>query len=612
MDELIRDRLARVLLPFGTKGAASPLAPIARKWAGMVPFVVATGLLAGLFEALGIAMLVPLVAALIGQSGEAGLPGPLAAFAATLVPDASGGGVIAASLAILFLFGLKCAFYIVNQVLIGRMDSGLGHSVRCAVAARLLDVEYAFHLAHDNARSIKVITTDAWYALETIRYGMLALTAGLFVAVFAAMMLWLDWRLFLLAAIGFLLVRLVQLWLERHLRALGDEKVRRDERLAERMMIVAQSFRPIRLFRQEARELKRFADASDTMREQMFRIERWSAIMPSAMEFLLAALIVLILAYAQGTGLGLPVVSAFLVMLYRTQPFMRQISFSRLRMAAIRGSVAELEWLLDQPRAASRLAAAEAATCERGLAFDQPLRFEDVSYSYSGRERAVADVSFILPPGSTTALVGPSGAGKTTIVNLLCRLVEPTSGAILLGERPASSVSHFDWLSHIAVAGQDVELIDGTIAENIAYGRPDASLAEIEEAARAAWAHGFISRLSQGYESRVGNGGLSLSGGQRQRVGLARALLMRPDLLILDEATNAVDAVSEAEIVALLKERRHFRTALVISHRQSTLLACENGIVVESGRVIESGPLKDLAYWGEMSREARPPEPSAA
>jgi len=153
------------------------------------------------------------------------------------------------------------------------------------------------------------------------------------------------------------------------------------------------------------------------------------------------------------------------------------------------------------------------------------------------------------------------------------------------------------------VAGQDVMLIDGSVADNIAYGRPGASRGEIEDAATVAGAAGFIAALPGGYDASVGYEGLNLSGGQRQRIGLARALLRKPDLLILDEATNAVDALSETEIMRLLAEHRHFRTALVISHRHSTLSACANGVVVEHGRVVEAGPLATLAYYRNMTGE---------
>jgi len=153
----------------------------------------------------------------------------------------------------------------------------------------------------------------------------------------------------------------------------------------------------------------------------------------------------------------------------------------------------------------------------------------------------------------------------------------------------------------IAIAGQDAELVAGTVAENIAYGRPDASVADIEAVARAAGADSFIAALPQGYDTPVGPDGLGLSGGQRQRIGVARALLLNPDLLIFDEATSAVDALSDREIVKLATEHRHFRTLLIVSHRKTTVAACELGIVLSDGRVAEAGRLADLAYFQRMA-----------
>jgi subfamily B ATP-binding cassette protein MsbA len=231
---------------------------------------------------------------------------------------------------------------------------------------------------------------------------------------------------------------------------------------------------------------------------------------------------------------------------------------------------------------------------------DDTISFESVSFTYPNGNHALDGATFSIPAGSVTAIIGDSGAGKTTLVNILCRLLEPQSGTIRLGDVPASNFAPEDWRRRIAVAGQDAELVSGTVTENIGYGKPDADMPAIEAAARAAGADAFIRALPNGYDTHVGTQGLSLSGGQRQRIALARALLTQPDLLVLDEATNAVDAITEAEIMKLITEHRWFHTLMVISHRKTALAACENGIVIEHGRVIESGPLKTLSYFNQI------------
>jgi subfamily B ATP-binding cassette protein MsbA len=232
---------------------------------------------------------------------------------------------------------------------------------------------------------------------------------------------------------------------------------------------------------------------------------------------------------------------------------------------------------------------------------DRPISFEDVSFTYPNGSLALDGVTVTIEPGIATALIGESGAGKSTLVNLLCRLLEPQSGEIRVGTDPIAQFDADSWRRRIAFAGQDSELVSGTVAENIAYGRPEATVEEIEGVARAAGAARFIAALPQGYDTLVGPQGLHLSGGQRQRIGVARALLINPDLLILDEAVSAVDALSDVEIVKLAKEHRHFRTLLIISHRKTTIAACVQGIVLRDGKVIEAGPLSRLAYFRTMA-----------
>ena len=183
----------------------------------------------------------------------------------------------------------------------------------------------------------------------------------------------------------------------------------------------------------------------------------------------------------------------------------------------------------------------------------------------------------------------------------MCRLIAPSPGSILFGGKDIDTVEPESRRLRIAVAGQDSDLVSGTVAENIAYGRPGAATDDIEAVARAAGAHGFIIRLPQGYETPVEGQGLNLSGGERQRIGVARALLLNPDLLIFDEATNAVDELSDMEIMKLAAEHRYFRTLLMVSHRKTTIAACQQGIVLGHGKIVESGALRKLDYYRTMA-----------
>jgi ATP-binding cassette subfamily B protein len=200
--------------------------------------------------------------------------------------------------------------------------------------------------------------------------------------------------------------------------------------------------------------------------------------------------------------------------------------------------------------------------------------------------------------GEMIGLVGPSGSGKSTLVNLVCRFYDPQSGSIAVDGIDIRSMPVSHYRSHIGIVLQEPFLFFGTIAENIAYGRPEASRREIIEAAKAAKAHDFILRLPDGYDSMVGERGQSLSGGERQRISIARALLTDPRILILDEATSAVDTQTEREIQGALDYLAQGRTTIAIAHRLSTLRKANRIIVLEAGRITEQGTHQELLELG--------------
>ncbi len=222
------------------------------------------------------------------------------------------------------------------------------------------------------------------------------------------------------------------------------------------------------------------------------------------------------------------------------------------------------------------------------------ITFDSVSFSYLGRSPALSDISLEIEPGEIIAFAGPSGAGKTTIANLIPRLYDPTDGRVLIDGIDLREMDPVELRKHMSIVPQETLLFGGTVAENIAYGRPDATEDEIVEAAKAANAHQFIIELPQGYDTAVGERGTQLSGGQRQRVAIARAVVRDPRIMILDEATSSLDNESEAAIHRALDTILEGRTAIIIAHRLSTIRGADRIVVLEQGRIIEMGTHEEL------------------
>src|SRR6185312_8630943 len=217
------------------------------------------------------------------------------------------------------------------------------------------------------------------------------------------------------------------------------------------------------------------------------------------------------------------------------------------------------------------------------------LEFSNVDFSYRGEEAVLRGMSFTAEPGKMTALVGPSGGGKSTVLNLILRFYDIERGAITIGGQDISQVSRRSLRRHVAYVGQDVFLFRGTIRENIAFGKPGATDEEIVAAAKAAYAHDFILGFPRGYDTQVGEHGLQLSGGQRQRVSIARALVKNAPITLLDEATAALDSESELQVREAMEHLCQGRTTLVIAHRLHTVAHADRIHVIEDGSVVESG-----------------------
>jgi ATP-binding cassette subfamily B protein len=236
----------------------------------------------------------------------------------------------------------------------------------------------------------------------------------------------------------------------------------------------------------------------------------------------------------------------------------------------------------------------ETATASLPQRTDGHVEFEGVSFSYDPEQPLIEDLTFSAQPGQTVAIVGPTGAGKTTMVNLLQRVFDPQVGQILVDGTDIGKVTRKSLRRSIATVFQDAGLLNRSISDNIRLGREDATLEQVMEAASAAAAADFIETRDDGYDTRVGERGNKLSGGERQRIAIARAILKDAPILVLDEATSALDVETENRVKAAIDNLRQNRTTFIIAHRLSTVAIADRVLVMEHGRIVEDGTPRDL------------------
>lgn len=316
-----------------------------------------------------------------------------------------------------------------------------------------------------------------------------------------------------------------------------------------------------------------------------------SGIVSPLSETLSAALLLLILVIAlRANQTALPTLLTFVFILYRLQPKVKQVDGARVALASLISSVAEVMALLDR---SDKPYLISGHIPFQGL--KREIRFEEVTFHYNAHESpAVQNISLSIPQGKTTAFVGPSGAGKSTLISLICRFSDPTIGEIYIDDCPLGELQLETWRDRLAIVSQDIYMFSTTVRENISYGRLDATDDEIIKAAQLANADEFIRQLPSGYDTHIGDRGVRLSGGQRQRIALARAIIRDPEILILDEATNALDSIAEDLIQEALKTLSRDRTVIVIAHRLSTIEQADQIIVLNQGQVVEQGNLNQL------------------
>jgi ABC-type multidrug transport system fused ATPase/permease subunit len=498
-------------------------------------------------------------------------------------------------------------------VLSGRIGQAVLLDLRTRVYGHFQRLSVGFHERYTSGRVVARLTSDMDSIAELVDGGIDDLVlAGLSVVSVAGILLWLDAPLALVTLLAFPFLLGASRWFAR-----ASAKAYRRTRETVALVIVhfvesLGGIKAVQAFRREPRNQEIFERLSDDYRRANLRAFRLIATFSPMVKVIGNVTIALVLTYGGWRVLGghteIGVLAAFLLYLRRFFEPMQELSQFYNSLQSATAALEKLAGVLEE-RPAVPDPARPAPLADAGGRIRGQVEFDGVSFSYRDGQVVLPGLELTIPAGQTVALVGPTGAGKSTIAKLVARFYDPVAGAVRLDGVDLRQVADEQLRRAVVMVTQENFLFSGTVAQNIGFGRPGAPRAEVEAAAAAIGAHEFIAALPDGYDTEVHRRGGRLSSGQRQLVAFARAFLADPAVLILDEATSSLDIPSERLVQRALRTILVERTAIVIAHRLSTVEIADRVLVLDGGRIVEDGPPVDLitggGHYAELERQWR-------
>ncbi len=494
-----------------------------------------------------------------------------------------GGGLLA-------LFGVRGLATYVHTVMMNRMGQRIVTDIQQGMHRHLLEADLAFFHAHSSGVLLARLTSDVAVMRQAVgECWTSSLKGGLTLIFLVGVMFYQDWKLSLAAFFVFPLSAFFVAIIGRHMRRYATKTQEAIARLTALLTQTFQGMRPIKAYGLEEREHTVMREVTESVYQLALKSYRASALSNPMAEVLSGVAMATVILYGHWqireglstTGALFSFITAF-VLAY--DPMKRTAKVNAQLQAGLAAAERVFQVLDMRP------AIVNAPAAEPLRSRDSTVRFENVSFGYAPNAPLALDhVTLTMAQGTTVAVVGPSGAGKSSLINLIPRFYDVTEGTLTIGGQNVRTITLDSLRRNLALVSQEPALFDDTIRANILFGRPEATEAEVRDAARDASADAFIQALPNGYDTRVGEQGVKLSGGQRQRIAIARAILRNAPLLLLDEATSALDAQSEQAVQDALKRLQKGRTTLVVAHRLSTVVDADTILVLDHGRLVQQG-----------------------
>ena len=497
-------------------------------------------------------------------------------------------------LSIIVVFVIRGIAYYGQSYLMNYVGQRVIIDIRKAVFEKLQRLSMSFYDKHKTGTIMSYVTNDV-SALQSAMVDNVVemITETVILVASIVMMIYLDWKLFLVTFATFPVVLFFIDSFGKRIRKSGSRIQEAAADITSVLQEVASSPRVIKSFVREGYEVERFDKENMNNFRANMKYAQLSSTLTPTIEFVAAVGVSIILWYGGNSVINGSITAGSLVAFLT---YAVNISNPIKRLSRVIGNIQKalaaaqrVFDVLDLPEVIKNAPDAKALPKVKG-----DVRFNDVSFAYNENEEVLSHVSFEVKPGEMIAFVGPSGAGKSTVASLLPRFYDATNGSITIDGEDIRKVTLDSLREQVGIVPQETVLFNGSVYDNILYGRLDATREEVEAAAKAANAHDFIMQLPDGYETMLGDRGMNISGGQRQRISIARAILKNPQILILDEATSALDTESERVVQEALDRLMVGRTSFVIAHRLSTIKNADKIMVLENGQLIEQGNHDEL------------------
>jgi len=502
-------------------------------------------------------------------------------------------------LSIFLIFTLSgfCTYW--HTIIMNRIGQTVVSNIQSDMFSRFMDLDLKFFHQNPSGQLISRVVSDVNVMRSAVTDGITGFGKNLVTLIcLVGVMFYREWLLSLVIFLVFPFTAVFIAWVGRRLRKMSGRIQEDMARLSDMLSQIFQGIRLVKAYGMEDHERERARTALNRVRDLIIKSVRINNLSTPVNEMLVGIVVSGIIIYggyrvSSGHTTAGELLSFITAFSLSYEPMKRLAKLNSSFQMGI-GAAERVFDMIDRPVEITEIPNAAVRQYER-----PDISFEAVEFQYDGEEkRALNGVSFTMFGGTVTALVGASGSGKTTIMNMIPRFYDPTAGRIMIDKDDLRNLSLSSLRENIALVSQDITIFDDTVWANIGYGRKGAYQDEIIKAAIAAEADEFIRRLPNGYDTKLGEEGLKLSGGQRQRISIARAILRNAPILLLDEATSALDNEAERAIQKTLGELQKGRTTLVIAHRLSTVQNADLILVLEEGRIVERGKHDDLLSHG--------------